>query len=78
LRARVGELQCVISFLRDADWAGMAHSIEIRVPLVDFTLLATLAPAIALLKEGAGKAALATRLPHLWPSRGLDPRKDRF
>ena len=45
--------------LRDADWAGMAHSIEIRVPLVDFTLLATLAPAIALLKEGAGKAALA-------------------
>ena len=26
--------------LRDADWAGMAHSLEIRVPLVDFTLLA--------------------------------------
>jgi asparagine synthase (glutamine-hydrolysing) len=25
--------------LRDADWAGMAHSIEIRVPLVDTTLL---------------------------------------
>ena len=24
--------------LRDADWAGMAHSLEIRVPLVDFTL----------------------------------------
>jgi asparagine synthase (glutamine-hydrolysing) len=44
--------------LRDADWAGMAHSIEIRVPLVDFTLLATLAPAIACLKEGVGKAAL--------------------
>src|SRR4029077_9301282 len=32
--------------LRDADWAGMAHSIEIRVPLVDFKLLAGLAPAI--------------------------------
>jgi asparagine synthase (glutamine-hydrolysing) len=30
--------------LRDADWAGMAHSIEIRVPLVDMTLLRQLAP----------------------------------
>jgi asparagine synthase (glutamine-hydrolysing) len=45
--------------LRDSDWAGMAHSIEIRVPLVDFTLLAALAPAIAALTPGAGKAALA-------------------
>ena len=25
--------------LRDADWAGMAHSLEIRVPLVDLHLL---------------------------------------
>jgi asparagine synthase (glutamine-hydrolysing) len=25
--------------LRDADWAGMAHSLEIRVPFVDTTLL---------------------------------------
>ena len=25
--------------LRDADWAGMAHSLEIRVPLVDERLL---------------------------------------
>ncbi len=30
--------------LRDADWAGMAHSLEIRVPLVDIELLKTLAP----------------------------------
>lgn len=30
--------------LRDADWAGMAHSIEIRVPLVDMVLLRQLAP----------------------------------
>ena len=29
--------------LRDADWAGMAHSLEVRVPLVDTTLLATIA-----------------------------------
>ena len=45
--------------LRDADWAGMAHSIEIRVPLVDFTLLGELAPAMSALTPGAGKAALA-------------------
>ena len=30
--------------LRDADWAGMAHSLEIRVPLVDVVLLRSLAP----------------------------------
>ena len=29
--------------LRDADWAGMAHSLEIRVPLVDATLFAAVA-----------------------------------
>ncbi len=33
--------------LRDADWAGMAHSIEIRVPLVDVTLFRQLAPLLA-------------------------------
>jgi len=30
--------------LRDADWAGMAHSVEIRVPFVDMFLLRQLAP----------------------------------
>lgn len=30
--------------LRDSDWASMAHSLEIRVPLVDATLLSNLAP----------------------------------
>jgi asparagine synthase (glutamine-hydrolysing) len=33
--------------LRDADWAGMAHSIEIRTPLVDARMLGELAPALA-------------------------------
>jgi len=45
--------------LRDADWAGMAHSLEIRVPLVDFTLLGALASSIPAITRGAGKAALA-------------------
>ena len=30
--------------LRDSDWAGMAHGIEIRVPLVDTKLLRHVAP----------------------------------
>ncbi|MGH6827446.1 MAG: asparagine synthase-related protein, partial [Rhizomicrobium sp.] len=33
--------------LRDADWAGMAHGVEIRVPFVDRMVLETLGPAIA-------------------------------
>jgi asparagine synthase (glutamine-hydrolysing) len=47
------------TLLRDADWAGMAHGLEIRVPLVDMTLLESLAPVISGLTPGAGKAALA-------------------
>ena len=45
--------------LRDSDWAGMAHSLEIRTPLVDYTLLRALAPVIPALTAGAGKTALA-------------------
>jgi asparagine synthase (glutamine-hydrolysing) len=45
--------------LRDADWAGMAHSVEIRTPLVDIRLLRDLAPAVGRLRPGQGKAALA-------------------
>jgi len=45
--------------LRDSDWAGMAHSLEIRVPLVDWQLAKTLSPSLATLVPGAGKAALA-------------------
>lgn len=35
------EMSCYMrqQLLRDADWAGMAHSLEIRVPLVDVDLL---------------------------------------
>jgi ADP-heptose:LPS heptosyltransferase len=33
--------------LRDSDWAGMAHSLEIRVPLIDVKLLREIAPLIA-------------------------------
>ena len=45
--------------LRDADWAGMAHSIEIRTPLVDIELLRRMAPVIPLLSSRDGKRELA-------------------
>lgn len=44
--------------LRDADWAGMAHSLEIRTPLVDIELLRQLSPVTAVLKGRQGKQAL--------------------
>jgi asparagine synthase (glutamine-hydrolysing) len=49
--------------LRDADWAGMAHGVEIRVPLADIALLRTLAPVMPAMKAGSGKRALAAA-PH--------------
>jgi asparagine synthase (glutamine-hydrolysing) len=45
--------------LRDIDWASMAHSIEVRVPLVDAFLLRKIAPAV-LSKNGK---ELLTRAP---------------
>jgi asparagine synthase (glutamine-hydrolysing) len=45
--------------LRDADWAGMAHGVEIRVPLVDVPLLKSVAPFFVSLTPGTGKIALA-------------------
>jgi len=52
--------------LRDADWAGMAHSLEIRVPLVDMALLSSVAPLLASLPNTSKRqiaAALAPQLP---------------
>jgi asparagine synthase (glutamine-hydrolysing) len=47
--------------LRDSDWAGMAHSLEIRTPFVDYELLRALSAVIPCLRTGgAGKLALAT------------------
>jgi asparagine synthase (glutamine-hydrolysing) len=42
------EMACYMRnmLLRDSDWAGMAHSLEIRLPLVDISLFRTLAPSL--------------------------------
>ncbi|WP_072387896.1 asparagine synthase (glutamine-hydrolyzing) [Hyphomicrobium sp. CS1BSMeth3] len=45
--------------LRDTDWASMAHSLEVRVPLVDSALLQTVATARAAAPAQVGKELLA-------------------
>lgn len=55
--------------LRDTDWAGMSHSVEIRTPLVDATLLSRLQPALSQLANVRGKAYLA-----LAPHKALPPQ----
>ena len=44
--------------LRDADWAGMAHGLELRVPLVDATLLEQVAPLVVSRPAMHAKCAL--------------------
>ena len=60
--AKVATLESTLymrnQLLRDADWAGMAHSVEIRVPLVDVRLLRTLAPYLAVSPAVLGKTWL--------------------
>jgi asparagine synthase (glutamine-hydrolysing) len=60
--ARVAALESSLylrnQLLRDMDWASMAHSLEVRVPLVDAHLLRKLAPALVTRKE-RGKQLLA-------------------
>jgi asparagine synthase (glutamine-hydrolysing) len=46
--------------LRDTDWASMAHSLEVRVPLVDIPLLRAVAPTTIALAPDAGKRLLAS------------------
>ena len=51
--------------LRDTDWSSMAHGVEVRVPLVDFTLIESLGPAIASNSPPSKRdlAACAERIP---------------
>lgn len=60
--ARVAALESSLylrnQILRDMDWASMAHSLEVRVPLVDAHLLKRVAPALVGRRE-RGKKILA-------------------
>ncbi|HUP50017.1 MAG TPA: asparagine synthase C-terminal domain-containing protein, partial [Thermoanaerobaculia bacterium] len=60
--ARVAALESSLylrnQLLRDVDWASMAHSLEVRVPLVDAHLLRRIAPALVTRRK-RGKQILA-------------------
>ena len=61
--ARVASLESSLylrnQLLRDSDWAGMAHSLEIRSPLVDKQFLQNVAVCVPEFGKGRGKRALA-------------------
>jgi asparagine synthase (glutamine-hydrolysing) len=63
--------------LRDSDWAGMAHSLEIRVPLVDLELFRAVLPMI-LHGRSVGKRDMAATPATPLPGRVLDRPKTGF
>ena len=64
--------------LRDADWAGMAHSLEIRTPLVDVELLRRIAPLLAAGDAAPDKRAMADAPRRKLPAAVLSRPKTGF
>ena len=62
--------------LRDTDWASMAYSLEVRTPMVDWTLLRRLAPLIA--THGLSKADMARTPKQPLPEDLLNRPKSGF
>jgi asparagine synthase (glutamine-hydrolysing) len=63
--------------LRDMDWASMAHSLEVRVPLVDAHLLKRVAPALVTRRERGKKILAEAPRPQL-PAVVRNRRKTGF
>lgn len=63
--------------LRDTDWASMAHSLEVRTPLVDWRLLNSVAR-LRSANPDLGKKAMAQTPRHPLPSSLLDRPKSGF
>jgi asparagine synthase (glutamine-hydrolysing) len=64
--------------LRDSDWAGMAHSLEIRVPFVDAVLTERLAGLAATGRFQYAKGALLETLPNGLPPAAMSRQKTGF
>ena len=79
--ARVAALESSLylrnQLLRDMDWASMAHSLEVRVPLVDAHLLRKVAPALVTRRE-RGKQLLAAAPHPPLPPEVRERRKTGF
>jgi asparagine synthase (glutamine-hydrolysing) len=63
--------------LRDSDWAGMGHSLEIRVPFVDVDFLRSIAPSLANKNPPSKRDMGATASPLITPEM-LGRRKTGF
>ena len=63
MAAAVGQMESMLylrnQLLRDSDWASMAHSIELRTPLADASLLHDLTPVVRSFGRLHGKRLLA-------------------
>jgi asparagine synthase (glutamine-hydrolysing) len=79
--ARIAALESSLylrnQILRDMDWASMAHSLEVRVPLVDAHLLRRVAPALVGRRE-RGKKILADAPRSPLPEAVRNRRKTGF
>jgi asparagine synthase (glutamine-hydrolysing) len=64
--------------LRDIDWASMAHSLEVRVPLVDAFLLRRIAPAVLSMETRDGKELLSRAPRRPLPDAILTRKKTGF
>jgi asparagine synthase (glutamine-hydrolysing) len=64
--------------LRDSDWAGMAHGLEIRVPLVDTELLRAVAPLAAGARPPTKRMMAAAAHPALPPAILNRPKSGFF
>jgi asparagine synthase (glutamine-hydrolysing) len=80
--ARVAALETALfmrnQLLRDIDWASMAHSLEVRVPLVDAFLFKQVAPAVFSTSKRDGKALLARSPRTPLPEAVMTRRKTGF
>jgi asparagine synthase (glutamine-hydrolysing) len=64
--------------LRDSDWASMAHSVELRTPLVDAWLLRSLAPMAGAFRRFPNKSLLANSPNDALPNVIVNRRKTGF
>lgn len=65
--------------LRDTDWAGMAHSLEVRTPLVDYQLLRDTAPIFANRRgKISGKMLLGSSPTKPLPAEAINRAKSGF
>jgi asparagine synthase (glutamine-hydrolysing) len=80
-RLKIGALETCLymrnQLLRDADWAGMAHSLEIRVPLVDQELFRAVIGLVAA-GRGPGKRDMALCARPALPDEVLNRHKTGF